>query len=144
MTYCPTIGSDCTPYTEPGRTYVTLASVPSNALVFYITTTNETQPVSCGNSSNSTSNCSIGVNGYIEPFSGNGGGVLGKFFGQSYYGGTGTTIVTYTGVANILVSTSGSTTGTYLFGNGIVPSVTNVGGYTVYPVGLSMFSSTQF
>ena len=142
MTFCSSIGTDCTPYTESGRTYITLTSVPSNALVFYITTTYETNPTPCGTPSNTSSNCSIGVNGYIEPFSGSGGGVLGNFFAQSYY--TGTISDTWSGVANIIVSTSGSTTGTYLFGDGLIPSSTTAGGYTVYPVGLSMFSSTQF
>ena len=146
ITFCSTIGSDCTPYSgmaSGSRTFPTLSNVPPNALVFYVTTTGTTSPL-CGNVTSGPSNCGIGVNGYIEPFSGSGGGVLGKMAAQSSYTGSSTM---QSGVANLIVSSSGTSTGTYLFG-GFTPSATTYtsGGLTYinYPMGLAMYSSTQY
>ncbi len=67
MTFCSTIGSDCTPYSgmaSGSRPYGTLTNVPPNALVFYVTTTGTTSPSpGCGNPTSGPSNCGIGVNG---------------------------------------------------------------------------------
>lgn len=154
VVFCPTLGSDCTPppsATSNGVTFVNKynpspMTVPSGALAFHVSF------LSCGTNPGYC-NGSNRVEGYIEPVTGGGGGVLGKVTVYSYdqcgNGATNPLIMISYGIYNAIVSSSGTTTGTYFYEAGIQPTnpTYTCGGtstYYDYPISGTSFSSTQF
>jgi len=138
FSFCPSFGSCTFPTGNPSVT------VPSGSLGFY-----GSCPVS--GSGICDSNNADNIVGYITPTSGNGGGVIGQMVvpavSITFSGPDTCSMPEYKGVVSILDSSSGTTTGSYLFGVVIPQSPTyqcTSGTYYPSPIGFTAFSSTQY
>lgn len=156
IVFCSSLGTNCSPTSISslpvgsqsivGAVNYKSLTVPSGSLGFYVVATD------CP--SGSCSGGGADVNGYITPYSGSGGGVTGKMFAQSNYSGicNNSSMPTYSGNFNIAVSTSGSTTGTFVYGDGLIPSSSTYQAlngsscqtYYSYPISFTFFTSTSY
>ncbi len=137
ISFCQSLGSCAFPSGVPNIT------VPSGSLGFY-----GGCPIS------GAGICDLNnadhIVGYITPTSGNGGGVIGQAVVPAMtitYGSNTCLMPGYKGVFSVLDSTSGTSTGSYLFGLVIPQSTTYTctdGTYYPSPIGFTAFSNTQY
>ncbi len=147
MVFCSTTGVDCHPTTDASLpsgavsgltiSYPSL-SVPAGALGFYVVATN------CAGTS--CNGAGANVDGYITPEASNGGGVVGEITADAYISCNSETIINQ-GIANIIESTSGSTTGTFFIGSGIISTTSSYScsgtTYYVYPKAFTFYTSSN-
>lgn len=147
MVFCSTTGVDCHPTSDASLpsgavsgltiSYPSL-SVPSGALGFYLVATN------CAGTT--CNRAGADVDGYITPETSIGGGVVGEITADAYMPCNGETVINQ-GIANIIESTSGPTSGTFFVGSGIIPttlSYTCSGvTYSIYPKTFTFYTSSK-